>query len=121
MATDHELQVVAAAVAALRDDWPARSVLAHLRREPGLRDRPYRHLVVAAVAVAVDPASKSPGRLTQSGPWWRAAALSTEDATPDPPHPKCGHGNPAGRCKACEQEATDGPPPWWTRRRRVTA
>ncbi len=111
MATDHELQVVAAVVAAVRDDWPARSVLALLRREPTLRDRPYRHLAVAAVVVALDPATKTPKRLVEFGPWWQAAAVSTAEATgtpgpgKEPPCERVGHEHELARhCRACAAE-----------------
>lgn len=111
MATDHELQVVAAVVAAVRDDWPARSVLAMLRRESTLRDRPFRHLAVAAVVVALDPATKTPKRLTEFGPWWQAAAVSTAEATStpgpgkEPPCERVGHEHELARnCRACAAE-----------------
>jgi hypothetical protein len=111
MASDHELQIVAAAVGILREDWPTRSVLAVLRREPSLRDRPYRWLVVAAVVAALDPDTKTPKRLTEFGPWWQAAAVSTGEATQTPgpgPEPACervGHEHELARnCRACAAE-----------------
>ena len=114
MATDHELQIVAAAVAAIREDWPARSVLAHLRRDPRLRDRPYRHLAFAAVAVALDPATKTPARLAEYGPWWKAASVATEDGTPDPPHPMCPDHpqHRSARCPECASVASPPPAGW---------
>jgi hypothetical protein len=107
MATDHELQTVAAAVAAVRPEWPARSVLALLRRDQTLRDRPYRHLLVAAVGVAADPATTTPGRLREHGSWWVAAYVATTDATPAPASPDCPRhdGEPSGRCGRCADEA----------------
>ena len=112
MASDHELQIVAQVVGIVREDWVPRSVLAMLRREPSLRDRPYRWLAVAAVIVALDPASKTPKRLLEFGPWWQAAAVSTGEGTDTPgpgKEPACervGHEHELARnCRACRAQA----------------
>ena len=71
---------IAAAVNVLRPDWPTASVQTLLERDHAYR--PAHDLAVAAVWVATDPASKTPARLSEPGPWW--AALNTS-STPTAP------------------------------------
>jgi hypothetical protein len=69
-------KAVAALIAellAIRDDWGAdgiRRVLEH----PNFTRRPWSRGVAALLAVARDPETDGPGRVTADGSWWRAAA-----------------------------------------------
>lgn len=69
-------QAVAALVAevlATRDDWSEPNVRRALEHENVTR-RPWPRVVAAMLAVARDPKTEFPGRLSQDGPWWRAPA-----------------------------------------------
>lgn len=83
---DHEAQRIAAAMHAARPDWPTSSVLTLIRKN--LIDRPRRDVFVAFAWVASEPASHTPARVLEGGPWWRAAgiegvATTREVLTPD--------------------------------------
>ena len=69
---DHEAQRIAAAMHELRPDWPARSILTLIRKH--FADKPRRDVTVALAWVACESASATPGRVLESGPWWKAAA-----------------------------------------------
>lgn len=111
MATDLELDRVAGAVNALRPDWPVASLRTYLRsRHAG---RAYADVAVALVAVAVDPASTTPARVEQPGPWWQATrAVGPGTYRPGPDGAPCsrdGHEHePAATCRACRAEYLAG-------------
>ena len=89
MTTSHdERQRLAAMGNTLRPDWPAGSLLTLITQD--LKQRSYRDIAIALAYVATDPASKTPGRLREAGPWWEAAKPAAGTA------PK---GN--GRCHNC--------------------
>ena len=69
---DTEIQRIAAAMNAARPDWPASSVATLIRTK--LANRPRRDVFVALAWVASEADSKTPARVLESGPWWRAAA-----------------------------------------------
>ena len=71
---------IAAAVNALRPDWPLTSLRTYLHRAHA--DRAYCDLAVAAVAVATDPRSQTPARLGEHGPWWTAAYQASRHSKP---------------------------------------
>jgi hypothetical protein len=99
---------LAHAINDLRPDWPVSSLRTFIERN--LANRAYRDAVVALVWVAVDrkvdgsPASDTPKRVLEAGPWWRAAGI--EDQTINRPHPptrseqckRCGGRRPACAC-----------------------
>lgn len=81
MATPIEIARLAAAGNVLRPDWPTASLQTCLTRHT---HRPYHDLAVALVYVATDPASKTPARLNENGPWWRITATGQETHLPPP-------------------------------------
>lgn len=70
---DHDAQRIAAALHAARPDWPASSLLTLIRKK--LIDRPRRDVFVALAWVASEPASHTPARVLEQGPWWKAAGV----------------------------------------------
>lgn len=79
-----EIDRLAHAANALRPDWPTISVRTYLTTR--FADRAYADVATALVVIAVDPASRTPKRLDQPGPWWQAAeAAGGAQNTPQPP------------------------------------
>lgn len=111
MASPDELERVAAAMNALRPDWPVRSLVTFLERHHAAR--PYRDLAIAAAAVATDTRTTTPNLLNEHGGWWAAAQAVTGTggggAIPRPNDPRCdepGHEHELARnCRACRSEA----------------
>lgn len=74
----NEIQRLAHATNDLRPDWPISSLRTFI--ENNLSKRAYRDAAVALVWVAVDvkpdgsPASATPKRVLEAGPWWQAAS-----------------------------------------------
>lgn len=87
---ENEISRIAAAVSDLRPDWPAASLrtILHL---PELRNRPRRDVAVALVWVACEADTKTPRRVLEAGPWWRAAAAdgATTNRDNPPRHLRC--------------------------------
>lgn len=69
-------------LAATRPDWTKGQILEALTR-PHVKARTWDQVAVAAVLVAADPASTSPGRIAAEGPWWRVNPVG-EVPTPGP-------------------------------------
>lgn len=109
MATRAEIQTIAEAIHALRNDWPARSLATFLEKH--FANRSYADLTVAAVIVALDEKTKTPQLLLEHGRWWEAAYAARSDGTTttDPSEPRCpesGHGAYLERnCGACRADA----------------
>lgn len=119
MATDVELDRIAAAVGILRPDWHPKSIGTWLRSTEAGRAvalRPYPDLAVAFVACALDPRSGKPARVAEAGPWWHAVARTSERETgwlPGPgderPCRRPGHEHEIARaCRACRAEQLAG-------------
>lgn len=89
---------IAAAMHQLRPDWPAASLRTLLDR-PALRDRPRRDVAVALAWIACDAKTQTPGRVTESGPWWQAAAIEGSDSGGAPRHTF----DPKSSCDECSQ------------------
>jgi len=107
---DNDLQRLAAMAAALRPDWPISSLATHLLNHHA--HRTYRDVAVALAWIATDPATNTPARLTEAGPWWDAThpAKSARPVTKahrciDHPHQLASH------CQNCIDEAV--PKPAW--------
>lgn len=118
MATDNELTRLAGMASSLRPDWEPRAVRAVLARRH--RDRAYADLAVALAVICTDPATATPGRLDEHGPWWTAtrALVTGFGTTPDvgpgreQPCNRPGHEHePAPTCRLCRAEAITGTPP----------
>jgi hypothetical protein len=70
---------LAAAIAILRPDWPQESLRTFIARDDQLlAKRPYQDAAVALVFVALDPATKTPARVNEPGPWWRIGRAEPE-------------------------------------------
>lgn len=69
---DNETQRIAAAINALRPDWPTQSLATLITSKLGTRTR--RDVAVALTWVACDSATRSPARVLEAGPWWNAIA-----------------------------------------------
>ena len=113
MATEQELNRLAAALNAMRPEWPVRSLVTYLTASHSARA--FADLSVAAMWIAVDPRTVTPARLGEHGPWWVAAGLSTATATPTVgpgTEPRCetpGHEHERARaCRCCRSEALAG-------------
>ena len=78
---EHEIERIAAAVNVLRPDWPTSSLRTFIASRLG--SRPRRDVAVALVWVACEPATTTPARVLEIGPWWQAAAA---DGTTVPRH-----------------------------------
>jgi len=61
-----EIEQTACSIHALRPDWPVASLCAFIEKR---KDRPRLHLTLELTYVALDPATKSPGRMDSDGPW----------------------------------------------------
>jgi len=104
---EHEIDRIAAAVNVLRPDWPTSSLRTLLGRVE-LKHRPRRDIAVALTWVACDSDTKTPARVIENGPWWRAATagMSEEARAPQPPkvHEACRLcGKHLDRCVCGEQ------------------
>jgi hypothetical protein len=78
---DQTPEQLASAIRRLRPEWSTRSIERALA-EPSVAERPWPMVCVAAVAVARDPESKHPGRLSHDGPWWISAARPRQASLP---------------------------------------
>ena len=113
MATEQELNRLAAAMAVLRPDWPVKSLTTYLTTYHAAR--PYADLLIAAAWICGDPKTHTPARLGEHGPWWVAAGLSTAKATPTVgpgAEPRCGqdgHEHELARaCRWCRSDTLGG-------------
>lgn len=100
---------IAAATHLLRPDWPKTSIATLIERDPTLRARSFQDLAVALAYVATDPASTTPARVKEGGPWWRAVTGTTSDhrtgAPPGPGIVRCPlHDWEAARCRCCRSD-----------------
>jgi len=88
-----ETDRIAAAIHALRPDWPVKSLCTFI--DGNLADRSYADVTVALATVAVDPKTQTPRRVLESGPWWQAVQVafavhgSHATQTPGPQQPRC--------------------------------
>jgi hypothetical protein len=94
---------LAAAINALRPEWPAQSLLTFIGKN--LTGRAYRDAAVALAWIAADPTTLTPARVLEPGPWWQAA--NAQNPTVSAISLKCPE-HPAERawdCRPCADEA----------------
>jgi hypothetical protein len=72
--TPTAVERIAQAIHALRPQWPIASLETFLR-DPKLANRPTRDVAIALTWIAVDPDTRTPARVHEDGPWWRAAVV----------------------------------------------
>lgn len=77
---ENEISRIAAAISDLRPDWPAASIRSLLKR-PELKNKPRRDVAVALVWVACEADTKTPARVIEAGPWWKAANAESAGTT----------------------------------------
>lgn len=105
---ENEISRIAAATNALRPDWPTTSIRSLLNR-PELINKPRRDVAVALAWVACEADSKTPARVIEAGPWWRAAALDNGAETVTHTGKTVGlrHGDPRAVCAICDMWRAD--------------
>jgi len=72
---------IAAAMNALRPDWPVSSVRTIITTR--LSERAAVDVAVAMTVVACDPTSKTPARVLEDGIWWKVAQTATTSSEAD--------------------------------------
>lgn len=87
----NEVERIAAAINRLRPDWPVPSIRTLINKH--LLDRPRRDVAVALTWIACETASDTPGRVLESGPWWRAVAVDGDTT---------GRREPYDRTRTCD-------------------
>lgn len=73
-----QIERIAAALHALRPDWPVQSLVKFIGDR---RNQPMTDLLVQLVMVAVDPETKTPARIDQDGPWKRVLQIAPPERT----------------------------------------
>lgn len=108
-----EIDRLAAAINALRPDWPASSLRTFI--DTHLAGRALPDAAIALTWVACDPTSRTPKRVLESGPWWQATRPADAQRTYTEPGvvTRCEHGQPSTQCTDCypRQTAGVGPTP----------
>lgn len=101
MISRDETERLAAMANALRPDWPLKSLTTFIVNE--LTRRTYREVAIALAWIATDPATDTPKRMLEAGPWWNASRAQA--ATVSVVVTRCGEhpAHPAARCPACEE------------------
>lgn len=90
---EHEIERIAAAFHTLRPDWPAASLRTMLTKRAA--HMPRRDVCVMLAWIACEPASATPARMFETGPWKRAAAVEGEQSPRNP--------RPGEVCHACSK------------------
>ena len=100
MISRDETERLAAMANALRPGWPVKSLTTFIVNE--LTRRTYREVAIALAWVATDPATDTPKRMLEAGPWWNASRAQA--ATVSVVVTRCGEHpeHPAARCPICE-------------------
>jgi hypothetical protein len=94
----------------LRPEWRAQSVYSLLAEKHA--DRAFADLAVALAWVSADPASQTPARINDHGPWWLATRFNAGNSEVQLPGPgkepacdRAGHEHELARnCRACAAE-----------------
>lgn len=107
---ENEISRIAAAISDLRPDWPAASIRT-LLKSPELKNKPRRDVAVALTWVACEADTKTPKRVLEAGPWWRAAAVEAPATANRPPKADeaCPtHGGYRDNCPGCAADRLVG-------------
>lgn len=114
MTTKQEAETVATAINVLRPDWPTKQIVTIIGRDH--QHRPTLDIAAALLWLALDPDTETPGRLNESGPWWkgfqpqghgRGQQGVGEDHQSPRKNETCqqpGHTGWAGNCPNCRAE-----------------
>lgn len=81
--TPTAVERIAQAIHALRPQWPIASLETFLR-DPKLTNRPTRDVALALTWIAVDPDTRTPARVHEDGPWWKAATVDEQPTYRNP-------------------------------------
>ncbi len=103
MISRDETERLAAMANSLRPDWPVKSLVTFIVNE--LTRRTYREAAIALAWVATDPATDTPKRMLEAGPWWNASRAQA--ATVSVVVTRCGEhpAHPAAHCPECPSPA----------------
>jgi len=101
---EHDVERIAAAMHVARPDWPARQIKTLIR--DNLLHRPRRDVFVALAWVASEPASHTPYRVLENGPWWRATAT---EGTPAPTRDPYDENKTCGICGKSRHQCDRNP------------
>jgi hypothetical protein len=110
MPSESEMRRLAGMVNKLRPEWRAQSVYSLLAEKHA--DRAFADLAVALAWVSADPASQTPARINDHGPWWLATRFNAGNSEVQLPGPgkepacdRAGHEHELARnCRACAAE-----------------
>lgn len=101
---------LAAAINALRPEWPTQSLLTFIGKN--LQHRAYRDAAIALTWVACDEKTLTPARVLEAGPWWQATAAQNPTVSAQthrcPEHPA----ERAWDCRPCLDVAAPPPADW---------
>ena len=75
--TKEEADLIATAANVLRPSWPAKSISTQLMDRHA--HRPARQVLLALMWLVLDPATNTPGRLNENGPWWSFQEIRPQD------------------------------------------
>ena len=103
-----EIDRIAHAANAMRPDWPVAS-LRTLLNKPELTNRPRRDVAVALAWVACESETKTPARVLEPGPWWRATTVEQLPTGHQHANRTYGitEGDPREVCHICAQARPD--------------
>lgn len=115
MLTEYEVERLALCANALRPDWPVNS-LRTLLSLPAFGNKSRRDIAVALTWVACESKTKTPARVLEAGPWWKAAAVEDKhDAMLFPPRRdqecRMHAGEWPENCRGCATDKLAGDPP----------
>lgn len=94
-----EVERLARSSNALRPDWRYDSLVTFI--ETHLGDRPYRDAAVAMTWIATDPETRTPARVLEAGPWWRAVMVDVPVTAVNPASSCPWHPDQPRSCQCC--------------------
>jgi hypothetical protein len=112
--TPTAVERIAQAIHALRPQWPITSLETFLR-DPKLANRPTRDVAIALTWIAVDPDTRTPARVHEDGPWWRAATVDEAQTYRNPGTVCTIHPSQLEPCRHCTAQRVPANPEPGTR------